>query len=266
MKQLEPKIRKSLIAIGHAELFGVTPNAADVAAVRSLEEINCQRPEFWWQTSADLSDSELADLTCGLAYVETEFRWPGGSVSGVIWLFQAMLGRSSSAELLDQVSAWILAKSRNPYNPFGTRISLGAKNYTEYRKLSALRAVEITKRIADDQVIEQRAKADRDTRKRMAAIGAVARGTQVRAEIIKSMNELPLVEKLERIARDSTYPPQFFPTSIADSAQQSDLDALPEGIRLELARRLKGKRKGPWGSFRRRLLVSLGPVWNKKPW
>lgn len=254
------------MAIGRSELSGGDQNEADTASLRSLDAINRQRPEFWEDAAADLSGRQLAELTCGLAYVEAELRWSGGSVSGVIWLFRALVARNASIELLDEVAGWVLANSRNPYNPFGTQVSLGAKNYSEYCKLSSSRLVEISTRIAEDQELEKHAKAERETRRKMASAGARARGTEIRTDIIKSMGELTLTEKLERIAGDPTYPPQFFPTSIADSAAQPVIDALPEDIRLELARRLKGKRKGPWGGFRKRLLASLGPVWNKKPW
>lgn len=266
MKKLPPKVRTTLIAIGRAELMGSGAKDADVVSLHSMDVINRQSPEFWGKAAADLSDSQLAELTCGLAHVEAELRWLGGSASGVIWLFQALVARNVNIELLDEVSGWVLANSRNPYNPFGTQVSLGARNYSEYRELASSRAVEINNRIADEQKIEKHAKDERKIRREMAAAGAAARGTEVRAAVIQSMRDLSLSEKLEKIAGDPIYPPQFFPTSIADSATQADVDALPESVRLELARRLKGKRKGPWRNFRRRLLASLGPVWNKKPW
>lgn len=265
MKQLPEKIRETLIAIGRAELLGTPQNQADVKSLRFMDAIN-RDPGMMEQAATDLSERELAELTCGLAYVETEFRWLGGSASAVIWLFRALVARDASVALLDEVSGWILANSINPYNPFGTRVSLGARNYSEYRERSSWRAIEIKKCIAEDKEIEQRAEAERKLRRKMAAAGHAVRGTEIRAAVIKSMNELSLSEKLVKIAHDPTYPPQFFPKSIAASATQSDVDALPEDICLELARRLKGKRKGPWGRFRRRLLVTLGPVWNREPW
>lgn len=266
MKQLPAEVRTTLIAIGQSALAGHAPCAADIDSLRSRDAINRQGREFWQEVSADLSDIELANLACGLASVEARLKWLGGSVSGVIWLFQALVTRNAGIELLDEVAEWILANTSNPYNPFGTQVSLGATNYSEYLKLSSSRSIEISKRIEADEKVEVLAKAERKLRRRMAAAGAAARNTEVRARIIESMMDLSLSEKLETIARDPTYPPQFFPGSIAKAATQPVVDALSHDVRLELARRLKGKRRGPWGSFRRRVLWTLGPVWNKQPW
>lgn len=266
MKTLQPEVRDTLMVIGRSAMAGQAPNVADINSLRSRYAINKKEPGFWQRAAADLSDKELAFLVCGLAYVEAHLRWSGGSVSGVIWLFEALVARHASIDLLDEVAGWILANTNNPYNPFGTQISLGAKNYSEYRRLSSSRSVEIKRCIRADAKIEELANTERHSRKKMAAAGAVARHSEVRARIIESMKSLSLTEKLEKIAGDPTFPPQFFPTSIASAATQPVVDALPHEVRLELARRLKGKRRGPWRSFRRRLLCSLGPVWNKQPW
>jgi len=266
MTQLSPTVRAKLISIGRAELAGGTRDDADIKGLRSMDFINRQGPVFWESASADLSEQQLAELTCGLAYLETEFRWLGGSASSVICLFQALVARGTSTQLLDRVSAWILANSRNRYNPFGTQVSLGARNYSEYMSLSSSRSASISSHVEEDKEIEARASAERAVRKKMAAAGAAARNTEVRVSIIESMRDLALAEKLEAIAGDTTYLPQFFPTSIAGAATQPVIDALPRDVRLRLASKLKGRRRGPWGKFRQRLLVSIGPVWNKEPW
>jgi uncharacterized FlaG/YvyC family protein len=266
MKQLPEKIRDTLIAIGQAARAGEEPSVADIASLRPHDSINRARPEFWKDATADLSDEEVGNLTCGLAYVEAQLRWLGGSVSGVIWLFQALVARGASITLLDDISGWVIEHTKNPYNPFGTQVSLGASTYSEYQSLSSSRAVEIGKCIQSDSELEERAEVERQLRREMAAAGADARSSEVRTRIIESFETLTLTEKLEKISSHPTFPPQFFHTSIADAATQEVIDSLPSEVQVELARRLKGKRKGPWGSFRKRLTKSLGPIWNKKPW
>ncbi len=266
MKHLPVQIKETLIAIGHSTQSQEDRYLTDIEHLRRYDSINRKGRDFWQAAAADLPDEEIANLTRGLAYVETEFRWTGGSASGVIWLFQVLTNRNANVALLDNLSEWILAKTWNPYNPFGTTVSLGARNYSEYMEWSSLRALAIGRYAKRDTEMEDIAKAERQLRRKMAAAGAEARNTQVRMNIIESLNLLPVAEKLERISSDPTYPPQFFPTSIAASATQEVLAALPEKVRVELARRLKGKRKGAWGSFSKRLTLSLGPIWNKKPW
>lgn len=266
MQQLPEKIRDTLIVIGEAARAGKEPCVADIESLRLHDSINRQRPEFWENATAGLTDEEVGSLTCGLTYVEAQLRWLGGSVSGVIWLFQALVARGASVALLDDVSGWIIERTKNSYNPFGTQVSLGARNYSEYRSLSSSRAIEIRKCIESDSELEERAETERQLRRKMAAAGAEARNSEVRSQIIESLERLTLAEKLVKISYHPTFPPQFFPTSIADAATQEVIDSLPREVRVELARRLKGKRKGPWASFRKRLTQSLGRIWNKKPW
>lgn len=266
MEQLPKKIRDTLIEIGKTARDGEEPRVDDMESLQGHESINRQRPEFWKNAAADLTDEEVGSLTCGLTCVEAQLRWLGGSVSGVIWLFQTLVTRGTSIALLDDISGWIIEHTKNPYNPFGTQVSLGARNYSEYQNLSSSRSAEIHKCVEYDAELEERAAAERQLRRKMAADGAKARNSEVRIQIIESLATLTLAEKLEKIACHPTFPPQFFPTSIADATTQEVIDSLPREVQIKLASRLKGKRKGPWASFRKRLTQSLGPIWNKKPW
>jgi len=266
MDQLPETIRDTLIAIGYAARGWEEPSLVDINSLRRCDSINRQRPEFWKDAVADLTDEELCSLICGLTYVEAQLRWAGGSGSSVIWLFQALVARGASIALLDDISGWIIKHTKNPYSPFGTQLSLGAKNYSEYQTLSSFRAAEIRRCIESDSELEERAETERKLRRKMAAAGAEARNSEVRSKIIESLETLTLAEKLVKISHHPTFPPQFFPTSIVDAATQEVVESLPRHVQVELARRLKGKRKGPWASFRKRLTRSLGPIWNKKPW
>lgn len=259
-------ISESLIGVGRAIRSEVPPNSDELSSFRRYDSINRKGREFWSRTASPLTDEEVADLARGLTYVETQLKWSGGSVSGVIWLFHELIDRNTKIELLDELSSWILRNTSNPYNPFGTRISLGAKNYSEYRTLSLSRAQRINKYVDADARLGELARAEQEKRRKMAAAGDKARNTPLRAEIIQALNPLPLAEKLMVISADPTFPPQFFPTSIADSATQEVVDALPEDVRRNLARRLKGRKRGPWRNFRKRLVRSLGEIWNKEPW
>ena len=260
------KIVKVLRNIGRAVEISNAVAPEMLTEIRGKSEINRKRPEFWRSAVQDLTDDDVASVARGLTYVELHLSWAGGSVSGVIWLFKELVKRVASRDLLDELSFWILLNTKNPYNPFGTQISLGAKNYSEYLELSALRSIQIARCIERDKQLEAEAAEARATRSAMAAAGNRARRSTEHTALLDALNSLPTDEKLKRIASHPNYPPQFFPTCIADAADQRVIDALPVDVRIELGRRLKGKRRGPWGNFKKRLVKSIGHVGNKKGW
>src|SRR5690606_41932557 len=77
--------------------------------------------------------------------------------------------------------------------------------------------------------------------------------SSIQIEIIKEMEAHTFVVKLMFIYGHPMYPPQFFPTCNADSCRLDDLMLLSPEVRSNLAARLRGRRKGPWGKFRTRL-------------
>jgi 4-aminobutyrate aminotransferase/(S)-3-amino-2-methylpropionate transaminase len=65
-----------------------------------------------------------------------------------------------------------------------------------------------------------------------------------------------------------TPPAEFYPTCLADAATSDVISALSQSVRLQLLRRLKGKRRGAWAACKRRLLDTLKsgkPDW-RSPW
>ena len=244
---------------------GAPQSVEAIELVRERSSLNMRGREYWRRTVSGESDEDVAYLARGLTYLEAKYDWIGGSVASTIWLFQELIRRKASTQLLDDLSSWVLQNTRNSYSPFGSD-SLGAKSYSEYQYLTAARRVQIDQRVRADIKLEEAARHEREIRQKMAAAGAESRNTESRLEIIETLNPLPLAEQLRRISEDPKHPPQFFPTSIAAAATQQVVDSLPEEVKRELARRLKGKRKGPWGSFKKRLNRSLGQIWNKKPW
>lgn len=266
MEQLPEKIRSTLIAIGQAVRAGEVPRCTDIDYLRQYDSINRQSPEFWKNASADLTDDDIGCLTCGLTHVEAKLRWMGGSASSVIWLFRILVARGTSIEFLNDISGLIIKQTKNPYNPFGTQVSLGARNYSEYQRLSSSRSIEIRKCIEYDSNLEQRAEAERQLRRQMAAVGDEARNSEIRSQIIVTFEKMSLAEKLVKISNHPTYPPQFFPGRFAYATTQDVIKSLPREVQIELARRLKGKRKGPWANLRKRLTHSLGTIWNKRSW
>lgn len=266
MEYLPETIRKTLITIGQAARAGVQPPVEDLQRLSPHDAINRQRPEFWKNAAVGLTDEELGYLTCGLTYIEANLRWSGGSVSGVIWLFQSFVARGTSTALLDEISSWVIEHTKNPYNPFGTIVTLDARNFSEYKRLSHERGVMIQHELDRDKEFEKEANEQRKLRKQLRLFGAQHRETPEREELIEKINGMSVRDQLLLISKDDKHLPNFYPTKCADSADLTVIESLPEKSRYALANKMKGKYRGPWGKFKKRLLSVCGLVGDKEPW
>jgi hypothetical protein len=84
--------------------------------------------------------------------------------------------------------------------------------------------------------------------------------------MIQELNGMSIRDQLVQIAEDDTNAPTYYPTKCADSADLSVIESLKPETQLALAMKLKGKHRGPWGAFKKRLLLVCGPISDKQPW
>lgn len=228
--------------------------------------INRRLIELWQPLVCEKDNQELIHILMGLTYVERELRWEGGSVSGVIGLFDMLKERDINIEQLDEVTAWIIQNSRNPYNPFGTIISLGARNYSQYKERHKSHREYIEYSLEQDKVLDIKAKEERRARKIRKENSKRDRLTPIRQEINERVSAMPIQEQLKIISEDDVYAPNFYSSKIAGSVDQFVIKAISEEVVIGLATRLKGKQRGPWASLKKRLHRMYGPFWNKEPW
>ncbi|MCA6065352.1 hypothetical protein [Thalassolituus marinus] len=246
-------IRDRLVKIGRNIRHNDLPDVEIVSSFSGYDSINRAGGLFWEKTCSDLSDDDLISLIYGVSYLETFHRWIGGSAASCIFIFRLLIKRNISIEVIDNVSEWIIRNSYNHYNPLGSRVRLGARNYSEYLELSKKRAIKKAERERIEKIRQEKYAREREIRRVMAEACNNDRKSSIRLEIIKEMEALSLVDKLIFISGQPMYPPQFFPTCIADSCRLDDLMLLSPEVRSNLAARLRGRRKGPWGKFRTRL-------------
>lgn len=220
---------------------------AEIKKLRPLGWINQLGPDDWKQATAALEAEDLFPLIRGLTLGERHHRWPGGSASAVIWVFRELERRSPA--LAEAAADWVLANTSNPYLPFGFQ-NRGARSLAEYRKEEELRA----QRRAAQHECEVRAARERETRSRQRQTAASLRRSALRTNIIKAFDKIPLMEQLEMIASDPLYPINFYPTRCANAGSLQVIVSLPKETRLVLLKKLKGRHKGPWGKFKKRLL------------
>jgi hypothetical protein len=262
--QLELRTRFVLHAL---EQIGIaldqekTPQPRLVRLVEGQDWVNLRSGTEWRLVCASRSSKSLAMLVKGLTWAERKQRWKGGSVAGPIWLFHRLAGRKVKQRPLVKLATWILANTENYDLRRAVRQhpkvasdlvepSLGST--PELPIEPTLRPVQEpqTPKIPPGLPLSQRIQN-----------ATTARYAQARRDAIAALDDLPLVEQLQRIAEDPQYPPHFFPTRIADAAREDCIAALSLEAREALARNLKGRRRGPWGSFKQRLLTSLGRRW-----
>ena len=220
----------------------------DLGGLREYDEINRQGREFWRSVAADLDNFQLVNLLRGLVYAERELHWIGGSGASSIWLFAVFAGRERNTAKVDAIANWAVRNTQNPYVPFGSSV-IRAATYTEFLAIRAERAA-----LHKKYDVEQSMAAEhRRVRANRRAYGAARRSTDERTDLIARINTLAINEQLEQIADDDTYCPNFYPTCCADAASTTVISQLPEDVRMRLAVKLKGKHRGPWGAFKKRL-------------
>ncbi len=110
---------RRLIAIGETNTFSSLAELFAESPPDRVGHIMRQSPEYWRAVTRPLSDAELEALIRALTIAERDYpSFGGGSVSGVIWAFHQLQERTQSS--LDELADWVLARTNNPYVPFGT--------------------------------------------------------------------------------------------------------------------------------------------------
>ncbi|MBU2521184.1 MAG: hypothetical protein KKD50_03025 [Proteobacteria bacterium] len=258
------EIIKHLISVGQDIANGAT--LPDLSSLKRCDHINRMGTETWKSEAAHLTNAELISLLIGITYVERELKWEGGSGASAIWLFYLLLARDITIEQIDETAAWIIENTRNTYIPFGTIVTLGARNYSEYKKLSQERNVLIQHERERDREIERQAEKQRQKREEKRLYSAQRRSEPERENLIQKLSKMSIRDQLIYISKDDIYAPNFYPTKCAASADISLIESLPEETKHTLVLKLKGKHRGPWGAFKKRLLTVYWPVGNREPW
>jgi hypothetical protein len=223
---------------------------SDLAPFRSINTLHWSD---WDEIALELSDEDLVSLTKGMAMCEMQFRWGGGSVSAVIWLFRAIERRTLDTECL---ANWLLENSDNPYIPFGTNRGRAA-SISEMHERRAAR--ELAK--------EQNLRADQD--RKVAAEAArlqkstahLEQGNQLRAawqETLAELEQCPLPLRLriivckERDVAVSAYPEEWAALTTSEILLEFTTTELI-ALKVEVA----SVTRGEWKKLGRRIDLHL---------
>ena len=221
--------------------------ANGIAEIADRDAINRLGPGSWDSATKDLATADLVNLIRGLTASELVHQWIGGSVSATIWTFRILQGRSE--QLADELTDWVLARTKNPYVPFGSQ-NHGAKSLAQYRNLMRARATRARQRLDDEEARKRTAEVEAAIRQEQRQRSSRDRHTEKRKEFIKELESLSLLEQIRRLAADEVYSVEFYPTWIANRATVEELNGLDPTVISILRKKLAGDRRGPWRKFK----------------
>ena len=120
MTFLPQDLINELIAIGaHEDISKIRAIPRKYPGARSGQFMR-ERPKFWNDIAAQLTDDDLVSLIKALTLAERELiNYKSGSVSPVIYLFRTLQARKQPAEL-HSLEDWIISNTDNPYLPWGS--------------------------------------------------------------------------------------------------------------------------------------------------
>lgn len=223
----------------------------------------------WDGTTRLMPDADVIALFRGIILVEQMLGWSQGSVDASIWVFREIHRRNVTCK--DEIADWALANTNNPYIPFGTQ-NFGAHSLAEYWRRSEEHQRSIKQGLEEVSESERRAQKEREKTAQQCRHAAELRHGHVRDQFLKSLETLSINEQLQLLANDTEFPIQWYPTRLACAANAQIINRLDHSLRMTLLAKLKGRHRGPWGNFKRRLRSSFGEprkaddLWNRQPW
>ena len=217
------------------------------------ENLNCQDRETWRKTVEDISDSDLILIFKGLVILESHLNWLGGSVAGAIWIYAIIQNRGLDKAY--NLADFGLRNCENPWIPFGSSY-YGKRTITDYFSYKSEKAFEssikfnryskVLKRV------EGRKKKRVDSIAELRKLNKEQRG-DIRTELFAKYCNATINEKLEIIANDNIFPPEYYPVEWIkisdDEVQKLSLELIKK-----LYDKLSTKTKGEWKRFAQRLL------------
>jgi hypothetical protein len=239
---------QNIVSIGKTELSGLPADKDLIALYKTRNSINRLGWQTWADKAKDLSDTELIQLFTGLIVIERELKWLGGSVAGAIWIYKAIQRRQLDKD--NSLADWSLRNCENTYIPFGTSY-YGKRTIADYYKYHSEKAAsKVIKAEQYDKVLkrvtgrkEKRAEEIAELRK----LSKEARG-QIRNELQLKYSTASIQERLELIAGDDKYPPEYYPAEWI-SIPDTEIEKLPVELIKKLYDKLSTKIKGEWKRF-----------------
>lgn len=243
--QLTTQDIEKLILLGRVD---TQPDEEFLNYFKQRDYINRQHGNTWRELVANLSDIELIAVFKGLVNIEKGLKWIGGSVAGAIWVYDVIQNRGLDREY--KIADFGLRNCDNPWVPFGGSYygKRTIEDYFAYRTAKANDSREKADRY--DKVLKR---VEGRKEKRISAIAELRKLSnekrgEIRNELLEKYKSATTVKKLELIAADKIFPPEYYPTEwISISTEQ--ICELPTDLIKKLYDKLSTKTKGEWKRF-----------------
>ncbi len=238
------KVVEILIEAGRNPALELPECGPLLERVRRQDYIN----RLGWQTWDDVTDAlaipDCVALTKALVVCEERFRWIGGSVAAVIWVYRAIERRDSAVarELVD----WIVPRSTNDWAPFGSLLSRtsGATSYQESCRWAAERRATRAREIAAEEAAAKERRAERFAEgERIRA--QQAKAAEARREWLAEYLAKPMIAQLRELATSNHLHVNYFPDTF-ERVQPSVLRALESSELSALLARIVDRREARW--------------------
>ena len=210
--------------------------------------INRQHGSAWRELVSNTSDNDLISIFKALVCIERELKWIGGSVAGAIWVYGIIQNRGLDKEY--KIADFGLRNCDNPWVPFGGSYydKRTIEDYFSFRtakasesKVKGDRYEKVLKRVEGRK--EKRVEAIAELRK----LSSEKRG-EIRNELLEKYKNSTTIEKLELLASDTKFPPEYYPMEWI-SIPIEEIEKLPLELIKKLYDKLSTKTKGEWKRF-----------------
>ena len=266
------EIFQKLITIGRSIENNAEPSGPLIHSLEPYSDINMLNPGKAVNESTNLANDELISLLLGITYVERELKWSGGSVAVTNHLFPLLLTRDIAIEQINNTADWIVKNTDNGHLRVYPVHESDARSYydsdSKYREAMERKEAAIQclarEKAAERKRTEIEAEKQRQKRESRRIAGNHHRNSPIRTELINKLNDMPAHDRMVMIAKDDIYAPNFYPTKCAASASMGVIESLSNEVKQILVLKFKGRHRGPWGAFKKRLLSVYEPTNNHR--
>jgi hypothetical protein len=219
---------------------------------KSRDFINRQHGNTWKKLISEKSDIELVSIYKALILIEKELKWIGGSVAGAIWVYKIIQERNLDLDY--ELADFGLRNCKNPWIPFGGSY-YGKRTISEYLRYNKEKSKKKAEKSQEYNIKLNREKGRKF--KRANAIAELRKLTKEERENIKielhaNYKAKTPLERLELIANNEKYPPEYYPTEWAN-VPAGEIQQLPLKLVQKLFDKLSIKTRGSWKRFAQEL-------------
>lgn len=247
--QLTTQDIEKLILLGKVD---TQPDEEFLHYFKLRDYINRQHGNTWRELVANLTDIDLIAVFKGLVSIERELKWIGGSVAGAIWVYGVIQNRSLDSDY--KIADFGLRNCDNPWVPFGGSY-YGERTIEDYFAYRTAKAND--SKVKADRYEKVLRRVEGRKEKRIAAIAELRKLSnekrgEIRNELLEKYKNATTIEKLELIATDKIFPPEYYPTEWI-SISTDEIGKLPTELIKKLYDKLSTKTKGEWKRFAHQL-------------